>query len=205
MAVVIISKGHRATKHGNTGAIGINGLSEYGLVGGVGDAAMEALAQLDIPAVTAPRERIPGRFKYVAEVMAKYATHRVAFIDIHANAFSNPKARGTETFVSSERSKSLTLGALVHACLVEGYRNLDSSWVDRGIKYEGMFLIFSKTMAVVNGVKAADFSTRYFSTLVELGFVTNPADAGVIASPAGVLAAGRAIAGGIQEWLAIER
>jgi len=202
--IVVISKGHRATAHGDTGAVGVGGLSEFGLVGDVGDAAMEALFQRGIQAITAPRGRVPERFKHIAEVMKKYPGRRVAFVDVHANAFSKPQARGTETFVSSPRSKSLALGTLIHTCLVEGYRKLDAGWVDRGVKYEGMFLVFSKTMARTCGVKGADFDARYFATLVELGFVTNAADAAVIASRAGILAAGRAIAGGIQEWLALE-
>jgi len=202
-AVVIVSKGHVPTSGGgNTGAVGVGDLSEFALVGDVGDVVMEELARLGIPAVTAPRQRVPSRFRFVAEVMAKYPGRRVAFVDIHANAFGDPRARGTETYVSSQTSKSLALGSLVQAHLCESFRDIDPSWVDRGVRFNN-YLVFSRTAALACGVKGSDFDARYFCTLVELGFITNEQDAAVLATRGGLAAAARSIAGGIREWLTL--
>jgi len=202
--VVVVSKGHYAKASGvNTGAVGIDGFSEFDLVGAVGDALMENLARLSIAATVAPRAHIPARFRYVAEVMARYPgppPRRVAFVDIHANDWDTGEPRGTETFVVSPESKSAPLATLLHHNLLEGFRALDSTWKDRGIKY-AHYMVFDKATALLSGVKPRDFNERYFCTLVELGFISNETDARVLAHPAGVLAAGRALAEGIREWL----
>jgi N-acetylmuramoyl-L-alanine amidase len=204
--VVVVSKGHQPRGRGNTGAVGVDGLSEYGVVGDIGDAALEALYQAGVVAVTAPRTGVaisrpgaPSRFSFVAEIMARYPEARVAFIDLHCNAFGDERARGTETFASSPASKSLPLASLINANVVDAFRALDRDWVDRGVKFNN-FLVFSRAAARVNGVKGADFDVRYYAALVEFGFITNPNDALVLETRAGVPAAGRAVAAGVVEW-----
>ncbi len=162
--VIIVSKGHQPRGQGNTGAVGVDGLSEFGVVGAVGDLVIEYLFQAETRAVVAPRTGVmisrPGarsRFAFVADIMKQYPAACVAFVDIHCNAFGDGRVRGTETFASSPHSKSLPLASLVNANVVESFREYDLRWVDRGVKFNN-FLIFSRTAAVVNGVKGADFA-----------------------------------------------
>lgn len=198
--IVAISKGHRGTPRRNTGAVGIDGLSEFNIVTIVGNAALERLAQVGIPAVEVPRARVPFRLKFVADLFRREPKpEAVAFIDIHANAFDDADARGTEAFVSTPRSKSLPLATFVNRAVVSALSKYDPSWVNRGIKTE-RFLVLSKNLARAVGIGGLDFDERYFACLLEIGFITNPEDASVLTRRQALLDTGRAIVEGVAEW-----
>ncbi|MEE9456760.1 MAG: N-acetylmuramoyl-L-alanine amidase [bacterium] len=198
--IVAVSKGHRGTPGSNTGAVGIDGLSEFNIVTIVGNAALERLAQMGIPAVEVPRTRVPFRLKFVADLFRREPKpEAVALIDIHANAFNRAEACGTETFVSTPGSKSHPLATFVNRAVVSTLSKYDLSWVDRGVKTQ-RFLVFSKALARAVGIKGYDFDRRYFACLLEIGFITNPEDASVLTCRKALLDVGHAIVEGVAEW-----
>lgn len=85
------------------------------------------------------------------------------FISLHANAFSDPSARGTETYVhntnASQNSKNVA--RYVQDELMKCMKSLDSSAKDRGVK--------SDNYAVLRG-------TSMPSILIEYAFYSNLAD-----------------------------
>lgn len=80
------------------------------------------------------------------------------FISIHTNAFANPAANGSEAFVYSSDGQSYIFAEYILSSIVE---NLDMT--DRGVKIRPSLYVLRKT--------------RMPSTLIELGFITNPSDA----------------------------
>ncbi len=84
------------------------------------------------------------------------------FMSIHANAFGDPQANGTETFSANEGTTSAELRDLVQEEMITewGLR-------DRGGKTANFSVLVNTSMP---------------ATLSELGFVTNPGDAALLAS-----------------------
>jgi N-acetylmuramoyl-L-alanine amidase len=198
--IVAVSKGHRGEPGRNTGAVGVDGLSEFNCVTIVGNAALERLAQLGIPAVEVPRTRVPFRLKFVGDLLRREPKPEVVtLVDIHANAFSCAKARGTETYVSTPGSKSRPLATFVNRAVVSTLSEYDPSWVDRGVKAQ-RFLVFNRSLARAVGIKGPDFDRRYFACLLEIGFITNPEDASVLRRRDALIDVGRALVEGVAEW-----
>ena len=119
-------------------------------------------------------------------------------ISIHANAHGEPVANGCEIFVSAFNPESRRLGELI----VEEY----SQWV-RGI---GL-----RKPAVRTRLTSNDTADYYYfirhpqsvgipAVLVEVGFVTNPQDAAVLASFWGRFAIAYAISKGVLRWLGVD-
>jgi len=83
------------------------------------------------------------------------------FLSIHANAFDDPQANGTETFSSNEPSTSSEMRDLIQEEMIAEWQLRD------------------------RGGKTANFSvltnTAMPATLSELGFITNPGDAALLA------------------------
>jgi len=81
------------------------------------------------------------------------------FISLHANAFSNEGARGTETYVAKNASTtSKNFAKVLNNNIVKTMKELDSNAKDRGIKTENFTVIYKADMP---------------SVLVEYGFYTN--------------------------------
>ena len=81
------------------------------------------------------------------------------FISLHANAFSNECARGTETYVAKNSSTtSKNFAKVLNANIVNTMKQLDSGAKDRGVKTENFTVIYKAAMP---------------SVLVEYGFYTN--------------------------------
>ena len=81
------------------------------------------------------------------------------FISLHANAFSNESARGTETYVGKNASNtSKNFAKVLNDNIVNTMKQLDSSAKDRGVKTENFTVIYKAAMP---------------SVLVEYGFYTN--------------------------------
>ena len=85
------------------------------------------------------------------------------FISLHANAFSDPSARGTETYVHNTNASQNSKNAAryVQDELMKCMKSLDSSAKDRGVK--------SDNFAVLRG-------TSMPSILIEYAFYSNLAD-----------------------------
>lgn len=83
------------------------------------------------------------------------------FISLHCNAFSDANAQGVETYYYKSSKKGKKLATRIQQGIIDN--NLYS--INRGIK-PGDFYVLRKTRAV--------------AVLVELGFITNEVDLGVI-------------------------
>ena len=81
------------------------------------------------------------------------------FISIHANAFSNSSARGTETYIAKNASNtSKSFAKVLNNEIVKTMKELDVSAKDRGVKTENFTVIYKASMP---------------SVLVEYGFYSN--------------------------------
>ena len=81
------------------------------------------------------------------------------FISIHANAFSNASARGTETYVAKNASTiSKDFAKVLNDNIVKSMKEIDPAAKDRGVKTENFTVIYKASMP---------------SVLVEYGFYSN--------------------------------
>ena len=102
------------------------------------------------------------------------------FISIHTNASENPQARGVEAFSYSQPSRAFSLGERI----VENLSAV-TGFPDRGMKTRpGLYVLRRTDMPAV---------------LVEIGFITNPAEAALMDSNPALFA--RGIYNGIVEYL----
>ena len=83
--------------------------------------------------------------------MAKLAlVDKAIFISIHANAYSNESARGTETYVANNSSTaSKNFAKVLNDNIVTAMKNLDSNAKDRGVKSENFTVIYKASMPSV--------------------------------------------------------
>ena len=92
------------------------------------------------------------------------------FISLHCNAFTEASAHGTDVFVYSADSEAYALGERILEKLVEG-----TGFRNRGMKIKPeLYVLRHTTMPAV---------------LVEMGFITNPSDAALLASRPDLFAA----------------
>ena len=102
------------------------------------------------------------------------------FISIHCNAFSNPESHGMETYYYNDSGRGRRLAKLINEELE---------------KFGGLFN---------RGVKPANFyvlkHTAMPSTLLELGFVTNPEEEQLLADEDYQAALAQAIVTGINRY-----
>ena len=81
------------------------------------------------------------------------------FISLHANAFSNASARGTETYIASNASTtSKNFAKVLNDNIVSVMKKLDPASEDRGVKSENFTVIYKASMP---------------SVLCEYGFYSN--------------------------------
>ena len=93
------------------------------------------------------------------EYWIKKSKPKAIFISIHANAYSNESARGTETYVANNSSTaSKNFAKVLNDNIVTAMKNLDSNAKDRGVKSENFTVIYKASMP---------------SVLVEYGFYSN--------------------------------
>ena len=84
------------------------------------------------------------------------------FISLHANAFSNAAARGTETYVAKNASTiSKDFAKVLNNNIVKAMKELDPASKDRGVKTENFTVIYKASMP---------------SVLCEYGFYSNLED-----------------------------
>ena len=81
------------------------------------------------------------------------------FVSLHANAYSNESARGTETYIAKNASTtSKNFAKVLNDNIVKVVKELDSNAKDRGVKSENFTVIYKAAMP---------------SVLVEYGFYSN--------------------------------
>jgi N-acetylmuramoyl-L-alanine amidase len=83
-----------------------------------------------------------------------------SFVSIHANAFADPTANGTETYAWAEGTVAAQLRDRVHARMLQAW-----GLADRGTKTAGFYVLLNTTMP---------------ASLSEMGFITNPGDAALL-------------------------
>ena len=84
------------------------------------------------------------------------------FISLHANAFSNASARGTETYVAKNASTtSKNFAKVLNNEIVKTMKEIDPAAKDRGVKSENFTVIYKALMP---------------SVLIEYGFYSNLED-----------------------------
>lgn len=105
------------------------------------------------------------------------------FISLHTNASTNPTASGTEAYAYSEASEGFRLGETIveQISLITG---LD----DRGVFSRPSLYVLKRTQMP--------------STLIEMGFITNPRDAALMANQPDLFALG--IYNGILEYFGLQ-
>ena len=81
------------------------------------------------------------------EYWIKKSKPKAIFISIHANAFSNSSARGTETYHASNASKtSKDFAKVLNDNIVSVMKKLDLASKDRGVKSENFTVIYKASM-----------------------------------------------------------
>ncbi len=102
------------------------------------------------------------------------------FISLHTNASSSPSANGAEAFVYRQNSDSFYFAESILDSMTEF-----TGQINRGVKPRAGLYVLRKT--------------RMPATLVELGFITNPEEANLMANSPELFAGG--IAEGIDNYL----
>ena len=96
------------------------------------------------------------------EYWIKKSKPKAIFISIHANAYSNESARGTETYVAGNASStSKNFAKVLNDNIVKTMKELDPASKDRGVKSENFTVIYKASMP---------------SVLIEYGFYSNLED-----------------------------
>ena len=177
MAIKIyIDQGHNPSGF-NTGAEG-NGYFEQDITYAVGQELFALLSENPefIPRLSRPTpETVLGtnnNSSVTARVREANSWGADVFISIHTNASVNPSANGTEALVySAESTVALALAEsiLTELTLVTGLRN-------RGVVLRPGLYVLRRT--------------RMPSVLIELGFISNPAEAELMASSPALFALG---------------
>ncbi|MCR8744328.1 N-acetylmuramoyl-L-alanine amidase family protein [Romboutsia lituseburensis] len=102
-------------------------------------------------------------------------------ISIHANAYNNTSARGTETYVASNASQSSKIAAkYIQGEIFKCIKNLDSNAKDRGVKKEDFTVIY-KTIAPCCLIEYA-----FYSNISDLKILKNNRDELVEATIKGI-------------------
>ncbi len=161
---ITLDAGHGGS---DNGAIGPTGVTEKGVTLAVALKVERLLAGQGAQVIMTRRTDIDVASPYASntqELQARvdYGNGADIFISIHCNAFSNPQSNGVESFYSSVNSDSYRLAALLNEELLR-YGGLNN----RGVKTANFYVIKHSTCP---------------SSLIELGFVTNPNEERLLAS-----------------------
>lgn len=111
-----------------------------------------------------------------------------AFVSVHVNAATTPKAEGIETFHFPGSRRGEALASAIQGALVRAFCPPAGDHVSRGVKAAG-FVVLRETQAP--------------AALVECEFVSNPKRAAELATPEKQRAFARAIAAGVLAWLRV--
>ena len=191
---VVIDPGHGGPN--DTGAVAVTGLVERDLNLDVARVVQSLLALRGIEAVLTRTRDYPSRL-FVRSNLADSLGAR-ALVSIHHNGPTPPPSEtpGTEVFIQKDSDDSQRLGGLLYEYAIDGLSNFDINWSkadDAGV------------MTVLNtrGDDAYGMIRHPItpSALIELGYLSNPAEAELFAQPIYQLTAARAVADAIVAYL----
>jgi len=192
---VVLDPGHGGEE---SGAVGPNGLREKDLNATVAGFARNALAREGIRVI--PTRNGDYRMTLVARGLLNAAAKPKVFVSIHHNSGSNmaSKTPGTDVYYQVASPESKRLGGLIYE---EVTKTLGSI---KGVSWA------TGTYAGVK-VRLNDQGTDYFGVvrrtagtpgvLVEMGYISNPAEAAIFADRKVQQAEGEAVARGILRFL----
>lgn len=103
------------------------------------------------------------------------------FISIHCNAAANPSAHGVETYAYTAGGKGEVLAKAIQSELIKA-----TGLTDRGVKFANYYVIRKTSCPAV---------------LVEMAFISNPAEEKLMMSGTGDLTFAKAIASGILKGI----
>lgn len=140
------------------------------------------------------RDNIPPRDKYMTETQdlknrVKVANNAGAdlFLSIHHNSFSNPSAKGVETYYCSSKQSSETVKKSSEKLAKQIVNNIASlGFVNRGHKDGNYYVIKYTTMPAV---------------LIEVGFMTNDEEVLRLANPKTQQSVAEKIAEAVKDYL----
>lgn len=174
--LICLDPGHGGV---DPGAIGQAGTREADINLAVVMKLKMELAERGIPAVTT---RDNDTFVSLQDRVMK-ANHAgaMAFVSVHCNSANNRKASGTEVFYCIGSRPGEVLARAVHDPLIRAI-----GLVDRGVKGAGFYVLRHTKMPAV---------------LIELAFISNAGEEGLLISEGFQLKAARAIADGVINYL----
>ncbi len=147
---VVIDPGHGGK---DSGAVSVTNRFEKDLVLSLGHKVADLLQKE--PGIEAVMTRTDDTFIELADRVAKAEESEAdLFISIHANTINKESVGGTETFYWTPQS--LDFANLMHKSIVEA-----TGFTDRKVKQERFYVIRNTTMP---------------SVLLEIGFLSNPAE-----------------------------
>ena len=192
-ATVVLDPGHGGY---DPGAVGHNGLSESSLNLAVSEHAKAALEAHGVSVVLTRSGdhgmNLGNRARLALSLEAK------AFVSIHHNAAATARSRvpGSETFHQVDSEDSKRLAGLVYEEIVAALTPYELSWVNTGMGVTWRTRANGEDYyAMVRQPKGVP------ATLAELAYLSNPAEADLLARPDVQQVEGEAVARGILRFL----
>ncbi|MCK6076435.1 N-acetylmuramoyl-L-alanine amidase family protein [Paenibacillus silvae] len=176
-AVVVIDPGHGGRQ---SGAVSVTGAYEKDFNLAVG-LKVKALLEQNPNIQTVITRQDDTELSLQQRVDIAKLNQADLFVSIHGNKFTTPVPNGIETLYTREASKSLAETLHKHVLPVTGLK-------DRGVKVASLHVTRETTMPAV---------------LLELGFLSNPADEALMLSEAYQNQCAQAIVDGIVEYLSV--
>ena len=192
-ATVVIDPGHGGY---DPGAVGHNGLTEAALNLAVSQHAKAVLEAHGISVVLTRSAdhgmNLANRARLALSLEAK------AFVSIHHNAAATARSRvpGSEAFHQVDSEESKRLAGLIYEEIVAALMPYDLSWVNTGMGVTWRTRANGEDYyAMVRQPKGIP------ATLAELAYISNPAEANLLARPDVQRVEGEAVARGILRFL----
>ncbi|MFO7030938.1 N-acetylmuramoyl-L-alanine amidase [Limnospira fusiformis CCALA 023] len=170
---VVIDPGHGGS---DPGAVGVGGIREKDVVISISLQVQQILEQNGVNVVMTRTD--DRTIDLEPRVSLANRVGAVAFVSIHANAAYRAGATGVETFY---HQTGYSLAQYIQNSILANF-----SLHNRGVKQARFYVLRNTTMP---------------SALVEVGFLTNPNDARLLADPAQRTRMAQAIAQGILQYL----
>ncbi|AEG59875.1 N-acetylmuramoyl-L-alanine amidase [Desulforamulus ruminis] len=183
--IVVIDPGHGGR---DSGAVGPKGLQEKAVTLAVAKLVAEVLQGAGIDARLTRESDIALGSTTSADLSARVKAANQAgaeiFVSIHCNSATNNTAGGTETYHYPGSTLGNTLAKAVHTCVIPALGR-----ANRGIKTANFAVLRETDMP---------------ACLVEMAFISNPAEEALLGSAAFQETAATAIAQGIANYLGVE-
>lgn len=182
MVRIMLDPGHGGS---DPGAVGPGGVREKDLNLAVAQQVAQYLKSVVEVRLTRWEDRSLGKDE-VSDLAARVAAAEEwpadYFIAVHCNS-ADAAARGAETYALAPGGQGERLAAAIQSRLVA-----ETGLSDRGVRFARFYVLRKTSMPAV---------------LVELGFLSNPAEERLLADPAFQRRAARALAGGVATFLGL--